>query len=182
MAKKIQVGFIGGGNMAEALIQGLLQGKKLTAGECRVYDVLQDRLAYLKKTYGVQTGSTPGEVVVPSRVVILAVKPQQISQALKALIPFWSPEKLLVSIAAGITLGQLAKPFPSPPRLVRVMPNTPALVQSGISALCKNDVAREDDLQLAESLFKAAEKRSAWMNPCSTPLPGCQAAGRPTSL
>ena len=156
MAKKIQVGFIGGGNMAEALIKGLLQGKKLTAGECRVVDVLQERLAYLKKTYGVQTASTPGAVVEPSRVVILAVKPQQIPQALKALIPFWSPEKLLVSIAAGITLGQLAEPFPSPPRLVRVMPNTPALVQSGISALCKNDEAREDDLHLAESLFKAA--------------------------
>ncbi len=78
MAKKIEVGFIGGGNMAEALIQGLLQGKTLSASQCRVYDVLQDRLAYLKKTYGVQTASTPGPVVEPSRVVILAVKPQQI--------------------------------------------------------------------------------------------------------
>jgi pyrroline-5-carboxylate reductase len=156
MAKKIQVGFIGGGNMAEALIKGLLQGKKLTAGECRVFDVLQERLAYLKKIYGVRTASTPGAVVEPSRVVILAVKPQQVPQALEALIPFWSPEKLLVSIAAGITLGQLAEPFPFPPRLVRVMPNTPALVQAGISALCRNDAAGEADLHLAESLFEAA--------------------------
>jgi pyrroline-5-carboxylate reductase len=78
MAKKIQVGFIGGGNMAEALIRGLLQGKTLSASQCRVHDVLQDRLAYLKKTYGVQTASTPGPAVEPSQVVILAVKPQQI--------------------------------------------------------------------------------------------------------
>ncbi len=155
MAKKVQVGFIGGGNMAEALLKGLLQGKTLSAGQCRVVDVLQDRLAYLKKTYGVQTASTAGPVVGPSRVVILAVKPQQIPKALKALVPLWSPEKLLVSIAAGITLDQLARPFPSPPRLVRVMPNTPALVKAGISALCRNETAREDDFQLAESLFKA---------------------------
>jgi pyrroline-5-carboxylate reductase len=155
MAKKMEVGFIGGGNMAEALIRGILQGKTLSASQCRVCDVLQDRLTYLKKAYGVQTASTPGPVVEPSRVVILAVKPQQIPTALKAIIPLWSQEKLLVSIAAGITLDQLAQSFPSPPRLVRVMPNTPALVQAGISALCQNDTAREDDFLLAESLFKA---------------------------
>ena len=155
MAKIIQVGFIGGGNMAEALIRGLLQGKTLTASQCRVCDVLEDRLAYLKQVYGVQTASTPGPVVEPSGVVILAVKPQQVPKALKALLPFWSPERLLVSIAAGVTLDQLAKPFASPPRLVRVMPNTPALVQAGISALCRNETAQEEDFQLAESLFKA---------------------------
>jgi len=155
MAKKIQVGFIGGGNMAEALIQGLLQGKKLTAGECRVYDVLQGRLEYLEKTYGLQTALAPGLVVEPSRVVVLAVKPQQAPQALAALVPYWSPQKLLVSIAAGLTLDLLAEYFPSTPRIVRVMPNTPALVKAGISALCKNKAAREEDLVLAESLFKA---------------------------
>ena len=155
MAKKIQVGFIGGGNMAEALIQGLLQGKKLTAGECRVYDVLQGRLEYLEKTYGLQTALAPGLVVEPSRVVVLAVKPQQAPQALAALVPYWSPQKLLVSIAAGLTLDLLAEYFPSTPRIVRVMPNTPALVKAGISALCKNKAAREEDLVLAESLFDA---------------------------
>jgi pyrroline-5-carboxylate reductase len=155
MTKKISVGFIGGGNMGEALIQGLLQGKTLAAAGCRVYDVLPDRLAYLKKTYGVQAAATPGAAVGPSGVVILAVKPQQVPKALTALLPSWSAEKMLISIAAGVTLDQLAAPFPSPPRLVRVMPNTPALVKAGISALCKNEAAREEDFHLAESLFRA---------------------------
>jgi pyrroline-5-carboxylate reductase len=155
MTRKIAVGFIGGGNMGEALIQGLLQGKTLAAAQCRVYDVLPDRLAYLKKTYGVQTAATPDAAVGPSGVVLLAVKPQQVPKALTALLPSWSPEKLLISIAAGVTLEQLAAPFPFPPRLVRVMPNTPALVKAGISALCKNEAAREEDFHLAESLFRA---------------------------
>ena len=76
MAKKIQVGFIGGGNMAEALIKGLLQGKKLTAGECRVVDVLQERLAYLKKIYGVQTASTPGPVVLSFLMTLFGIYKQ----------------------------------------------------------------------------------------------------------
>ena len=155
MKKQMEIGFIGGGNMAEALIKGLLGSKKISAGHCRIFDVLPDRLEYLRMTYGIQTETTAVPVIEQSGIVILAVKPQQVPGALEAMAPHWSREKLLVSIAAGIPLHRLAGYFPHPPKIIRVMPNTPALVQAGISALCKNQAAGKEDLDLAGSLFGA---------------------------
>jgi pyrroline-5-carboxylate reductase len=155
MKKQIQIGFIGGGNMAEALIKGLVGGKMITPGHCRVFDVLPGRLNHLQQTYGVQPGREAREVVNESRIILLAVKPQQVPQVLAEVGPHWSSEKLLISIAAGITLERLAGFFPSPPALIRVMPNTPALVLAGASALCKNATATDQDLEEAASLFGA---------------------------
>ncbi|OGP49655.1 MAG: pyrroline-5-carboxylate reductase [Deltaproteobacteria bacterium RBG_13_43_22] len=155
MKLKISLGFIGGGNMAEALIRGLLSSKTMTPVDCRVCDILEDRLSYLKRTYGVQTVKDTPQVIRSSRAIILAVKPQNIDKALSTLSSIWSKEKILISIAAGVPMAYLAGFFPKIPRIVRVMPNTPALVLSGISALSKNDVANEKDLDLAESIFKA---------------------------
>ncbi|MCU0580090.1 MAG: pyrroline-5-carboxylate reductase, partial [Desulfobacterota bacterium] len=155
MKKQIQIGFIGGGNMAEALIKGLIGGKMITPGQCRIYDVLPGRMDYLKKSYGVQSGRDAKQVVQESRFVFLAVKPQQIAQALAEAVPYWTAGKVLISIAAGITLERLAGYFPSPPALIRVMPNTPALVLAGVSALCKNATASAKDLEEAAALFGA---------------------------
>jgi pyrroline-5-carboxylate reductase len=155
MEHKISLGFIGGGNMAEAMIRGLLSSKTVSPTDCRVFDVLEDRLSYLNKTYGVTTVKNIFDLAQPSQVVILAVKPQNMAQVLPTLAPLWSMEKLLISIAAGIPLEFIGGFFSEAPKMIRVMPNTPALVLSAISALCKNAVAGEKDLALAESLFKA---------------------------
>lgn len=155
MKLKIPVGFIGGGNMAEALIQGLLGSKTLVPSDCWVCDIIEDRLSHLKKTYGVKAVQDTPQVIRSSRAVILAVKPQNIDKALSTLAPIWSPEKILISIAAGVPMSYLSGFFSKTPKIIRVMPNTPALVLSGISALSKNAVADEKDLELAESLFKA---------------------------
>lgn len=155
MKLKIPVGFIGGGNMAEALIQGLVGSKTIVPSDCWVCDIIQERLSHLKKTYGVKAVPDTPLVIRSSRAVILAVKPQNIDKALSTLAPIWSPEKILVSIAAGVPMSYLSGFFSKTPKIIRVMPNTPALVLSGISALSKNAVAGERDLDLAESLFKA---------------------------
>ncbi|MBI4764898.1 MAG: pyrroline-5-carboxylate reductase [Deltaproteobacteria bacterium] len=155
MKLKIPVGFIGGGNMAEALIQGLLGSKTIVPSDCWVCDIIEERLAHLKKTYGVKAVPDPSQVIKSSRAVILAVKPQNVDQALSTLSPLWSPEKILISIAAGVPIAYLGRFFSKAPKIIRVMPNTPALVLSGISALSKNAVADEKDFDLAESLFKA---------------------------
>jgi pyrroline-5-carboxylate reductase len=155
MKLKIPVGFIGGGNMAEALIQGLLGSKTLIPSDCWVCDIIADRLSHLKKTYGVKAVHDTPQVIRSSRAVILAVKPQNIDKALSSLSPVWSPEKILISIAAGVPISYLSGFFSKAPKIIRVMPNTPALVLSGISALSKNAVANEKDFDLAESLFKA---------------------------
>jgi pyrroline-5-carboxylate reductase len=155
MLAKISVGFIGGGNMAEALIRGLLGSKTITPTECLVCDIIDERLSYLKKTYGVKAIKDRSAVIQASRAVILAVKPQSVDKALEALSSIWSPGKILISICAGVPMSYLARFFPKPPRIIRVMPNTPALVLAGISALSKNAVAEEKDLALAESIFNA---------------------------
>jgi pyrroline-5-carboxylate reductase len=155
MQSQKAVGFIGGGNMAEAMIRGLLRSKAISPSNCRVCDILEDRLSYLNKTYGVTVTNKISELVPASQVIILAVKPQSMGQVLSVLAPLWTKEKLLISIAAGIPLDFIGGFFPQPPKTIRVMPNTPALVLSGISALCRNTVANEKDLALAESLFKA---------------------------
>ncbi len=155
MKQKIPLGFIGGGNMAEALIKGLLGSKTITPDDCSVCDLIEERLAYLQKTYKVKTVKESPQVIASSRAVILAVKPQNVTQALSTLSAIWSPEKILISICAGVPMAFLGQSFSKTPKIIRVMPNTPALVLSGISALCKNSVAGEKDLVLAESIFKA---------------------------
>lgn len=155
MKLKIPVGFIGGGNMAEALIQGLLSSKTISPSNCWVYDIIEERLSYLKKKYGVKAVHDISQVIRSSKAVILAVKPQNVDKALSTLSPIWSPEKILISIAAGVPTAYLGRFFSKTPKIIRVMPNTPALVLSGISALSKNAVADEKDFDLAESLFKA---------------------------
>ena len=155
MKKQLPLGFIGGGNMAEALIKGLIGGKMTTPGLCRVFDIQPERLDYLQKVYGIQPSREAQPVVKGSRILILAVKPQQIPQALPEVVPYWTPDKLLISIAAGVTLEKLAGYFPDSPALIRVMPNTPALVLAGVSALCKNATATVKDLEEAAALFRA---------------------------
>lgn len=155
MKQKIPLGFIGGGNMAEALIKGLLGSKTITPDDCSVCDLIEERLAYLQKAYKVKTVKESPKVIASSRAIILAVKPQNVTQALSTLSSIWSPEKILISICAGVPTAFLGQFFPKIPKIIRVMPNTPALVLSGISALCKNSAAGEKDLVLAESIFKA---------------------------
>ena len=155
MERKIPVGFIGGGHMAEALIQGLLTSRTIAPGECWVCDILEERLIHLKKKFGIKAIKEASQLLVSSRVIILAVKPQNVAKALQALVPHWSQDRLLISIAAGIPMSYLAQFFMKTPRLIRVMPNTPALVLAGMSALAKNSAAKEEDLELAERLFKA---------------------------
>jgi pyrroline-5-carboxylate reductase len=155
MESKIKVGFVGGGNMAEAMIKGLLGSKTMTPTDCWVCDIIEERLSYLKKTYGVRAIKDIAQVIRSSRTIILAVKPQNIANALSSLSPIWLPEKILISIAAGVPMSYIGQFFSKTPKIIRVMPNTPALVLSAISALCKNTVAEEKDLTSAENIFKS---------------------------
>lgn len=140
--------FIGAGNMAEALIRGLLAGQVVTADRIIAHDVRADRLEELRKTYGIRTGS-----VANADILILAVKPQQISAVLLSfLLP---PSSFILSIAAGITTGRIERELGGTPRVVRVMPNTPALVGAGAAAYCRGQFATDDDLAVTETILRA---------------------------
>jgi len=125
------IGFIGGGNMAEALIKGILsrENKKVIVSEPR-----EDRRDFLSKTYGVLTTASNTEAVGSADIIVLAVKPQNMAVVLDEISGVITADKTVVSIAAGITLAFLQSRLKTE-RLIRVMPNTPALVQEGMSVI-----------------------------------------------
>jgi len=125
------IGFIGGGNMAEALIKGILsrENKKVIVSEPR-----EDRRDFLSRTYGVLTTASNTEAVGQAEIIVLAVKPQNMAAVLDEISGGITAEKTVVSIAAGITLAFLQSRLKTE-RLIRVMPNTPALVQEGMSVI-----------------------------------------------
>lgn len=124
--------FIGGGNMATALIGGLLK-RDFTAAQLRVVEINADNRAKLHSEFGVQAVAELAAGVAGSDVIVLAVKPQQLREIATQLAPLLSGQ-LLISIAAGIRTGDLARWLASQ-NVVRAMPNTPALIQSGITGL-----------------------------------------------
>ena len=155
MQSGARIAFIGGGNMAEALLKGFLAAKLISADCLTVADVRAERLAFLAKTYGVATGTDNGAVARQADLVLLAVKPQVLRPVLQGLSEAVSPAQVVVSIVAGASTGLLEAQFSRPIRVIRVMPNTPALVLEGASALTRGRHATPDDLEAACRLFSA---------------------------
>lgn len=153
-----RLAFIGGGNMAEALLRGILSANRLQPTDILATDVRAERLAYLQATYGIGVASDNGEAVRQAETVLLAVKPQVMAPVLEGLTGAIGEKQLVVSIAAGISTAAIAEVFPKPVRVVRVMPNTPALVLEGMSVLTRGRHATPQDLETARRLFEAVGK------------------------
>jgi len=153
--KGLTVGFIGGGNMGEALIKGLLEASLVPATSIHATDVRLERLKELDRRYGIQVSSDNADVVRHSDIVILAVKPQIIDAVLKEIAPAVTRRKLLISVAAGVSTAKIRAVLHKEARLIRVMPNTPALVLEGVTAIAKADNLEPDDLDTAGEIFSA---------------------------
>ena len=143
---------IGGGNMGEALLAGILRAGLVAADKIWVTDVRQERLEYLQQTYGVQVTPHNPQAVAQAEIIILAVKPQQLKPILAQIRPV-AQQKLAISIAAGVKLETLHQFLGDDVHLVRVMPNLPAVVGAGISALCPWKSTTTMELQTAMGLF-----------------------------
>ena len=153
-----KVGFLGAGNMGEAMIRGLLKAGTVPAEDIFATDARLDRLQQLGKLYGIHTLSDNSLLVKRVDVVILAVKPQIIHSVLKEVGPAVTPKKLVISVAAGVPTVALRADLPKGVRLIRVMPNTPALVLEGMTAVAKADGLQKGDLETAEEIFGAVGK------------------------
>ncbi|WP_410209494.1 pyrroline-5-carboxylate reductase [Aquirhabdus sp.] len=147
------VAFIGGGNMAQALIGGLL-AEGLPATMIRVAEPVAE-LREILALRGVGAFSTATEAVKGADVVVLAVKPQ-IIQAVLAELADLVADKLVISIAAGISVATIAHGLAGQERIVRAMPNTPALVQTGATGLYADDVLSQLDRDTAATILSAA--------------------------
>jgi pyrroline-5-carboxylate reductase len=153
--KTNKIGFIGGGNMASSLISGLIASGHAPE-QIWVSDVNPDTLTNLKKQLNVNTTTNNDDVINAVDVVVLAVKPQTlgaVAQSAAALIQQKKP--LVVSIAAGINQNSLSRWLGADTAIVRCMPNTPALVLTGATALHANDKVTEDQCDLAENILRA---------------------------
>jgi pyrroline-5-carboxylate reductase len=153
--KGLTVGFIGGGNMGEALIKGLLGASLVPASAIHATDVRLERLKELDRQYGIQVSSNNADLVRHSDIIILAVKPQIMDSILKEIAPAVTRKKLLISVAAGVSTAKIRAVLHKDARLIRVMPNTPALVLEGVTAIAKADNLEPDDLDTAGEIFSA---------------------------
>lgn len=147
------IGFIGGGNMAEALIRGLL-ASGYEAGAIHVSEPMAARRGVLKRRFGVTATASNADVCEAADVVFLAVKPQIMADVLAGLADIVGHQRLIISIAAGVTLKRLEKGLGGKVKVVRVMPNTPCLLGRGASVLCGGRYASAADVRLARSLFQ----------------------------
>ena len=138
-------GFIGSGQMATALVQGMLAAGVATRERLMASDAVEAAREIFTKKTGVIACQSNSDVAKQSDVLVLAVKPQTISHVLEELKPVVGSGHLVVSIAAGVTLTALRKGLGEGSRLVRVMPNTPALIGCGASAYCLDNSATEAD-------------------------------------
>jgi pyrroline-5-carboxylate reductase len=150
-----KVGFVGAGNMGEALIKGLLAASLVPAEAIYATDARLERLKELDRQYGIQIAADNTELVRHVDIVIMAVKPQIMEPVLKEIAHSVTRRKLLISIAAGVSTAKVRAALGKDARLIRVMPNTPALVLEGVTAIAKAEGLEPGDLDIAGEIFCA---------------------------
>ena len=150
-----KIGLLGAGNMASALIRGLLSSHTLGAAQIRASDPRADSLTALEKSYGIETHTDNADLLVWANVVVLSVKPQVIDQVLDQVASHVADGTLIVSIAAGVPLCAIEARLPSGLRVLRAMPNTAAMALAGATGIAPGSRATPDDLQFAQALFDA---------------------------
>ena len=155
---KETIGFIGAGNMATALISGLINSDQ-SASKIIASSPEQEHLEKLSKDFGIKTTNNNLEIVDNSDIVILAVKPN-IVQAVIDEIKGVATDKdiLIISIAAGVKIEKIESQLGSPMRVIRAMPNTPASIMEGVTAICANSNAQSNDIENAKLLFECVGK------------------------
>lgn len=156
MLNTLTFGFLGGGNMATALIGGLI-ARGVPATSIRVVDPFEQAQARLRHDLGVHAAGTPDSAFGASDVLVLAVKPQQFRAAAASLLPHLG-DNLIVSVAAGIRLADMQRWFGGRTRLVRAMPNTPALAGMGMTGLAAVPGLPRQDREIASALAEAVGK------------------------
>ena len=148
-----KIGFIGGGKMASAIMQGIINSGYCSKENIIVSDKNLDALDKLKENFGVNTTQNNKEVAQISDIIIFAVKPFVLRDVLEEIKTFVNPQKLILSIAAGISIKTIEEILGNIP-VIRIMPNTPALVNAGMSAVCKGTNAKDNHSKIALDIFR----------------------------
>ena len=155
MASRLTIGFIGAGKMATALAKGFIQAGLVAPDDIIASDTSEAACAAFAREVGSKTTAFNPDVVKFAEVLILAVKPGQVAAVLADVRDHFTENHLLVSIAAGVPLAKLETGLDGSARVIRVMPNTPALVGASASAFASGGSAQRTDIQLVQKLFSA---------------------------
>ncbi|WP_163336892.1 pyrroline-5-carboxylate reductase [Desulfopila sp. IMCC35008] len=148
-----KIGFIGGGNMAEALTSGLVLSGAATPENIICSDIRDEPLLNLSEKYGVKTTLNNTEVAKCSEILIYATKPQILAAVLKETSEFLNQQQLIISIAAGVPLAAIEAGLQKELRLIRVMPNICAFVKESATAIAAGKNVRPGDIEMAKAIF-----------------------------
>lgn len=155
MLKDKKITIIGGGKMGSIITQGLIDNKLASSKNVSVTDIDKSRRDALRSSMKIKVSHDNEKAAKDADIIILAVKPQNMAATLKEIRPVVDKSKLVISIAAGITTGFIEKSLSKGVRVVRVMPNTPALVGKGAAAVSGGSRARANDVKLTSAIFNA---------------------------
>jgi pyrroline-5-carboxylate reductase len=153
-----KLGIIGTGNMGSAIIRGVLQAGLFAPNEIAACDVIPEKMAELAKELSLTIKPSASQTAKASQIVLIAVKPQTMEQCLGELKNAVTPDHLVLSIAAGISTSYIEKRLIEGARVIRIMPNTPALVGAGATAISAGMHASEADMAQAERIFAGIGK------------------------
>lgn len=154
----IKLGFVGTGNMGSALIKSLVKANFLPAEKISTFDVDKNKMDQLKAETGIGYFGTAKELVQWSDIIVLAVKPNILKNVLEDLKPVIDDKKVIVSFAVGIPVSFYEDILGTDKKIVRSMPNTPAMVGEGMTLLCQNENVTELELSIVKQMFDCAGK------------------------
>ncbi len=147
-----RIGFIGAGNMATAIINGILKNKAKSAENISVFDLDTEKLSVMKNK-GIDTVTSGAELTKKSDIIVLAVKPQNYDEVLSEIRSSANDTKVFVTIAAGISIEYVQRGLGIKCPMVRVMPNTPLLLGKGATALCRSENISDEDFNEVHKMF-----------------------------
>ncbi len=151
----MKIGLIGCGRMGSALIGGIAKSGITKAQDIVIFDPNSDSVTKTTQDCGVIAAHNNLDVAAKTQTILLAVKPQYVSQVLEEIAPAITKDHLLISIAAGVTIEKMEQGCPSQSRIIRAMPNTPALISLGATGIAPGKHATQQDLELARELLQS---------------------------
>ena len=158
MLKNLNIALIGAGNIAEALVSGLLKGKVVRPSQIFATDISDQRLQHFKRSYGVRVGSSNVDAAKWADIIVLAVKPQVMDEVIAGLKFSAGAKPLIISVAAGVPIAKIQAGLPSESCIIRVMPNTPSIVLEGATALAGGPGVSSQQLDMAKAMFESVGK------------------------
>ena len=155
---KKNIGVIGCGNMAQAIIGGIVASNILPGEKVLVSDTDEKKLNYIKDKLNVKVTKDNKEIAANSDIIILAIKPNVHDQVIGEIKDCVKDDVVIVTIGAGITINYIEKAFNRDIKVIRTMPNTPALVGEGMAALCYNNIVSKEEIEEVVSIFESFGK------------------------